>query len=96
MAKKNRDRTEFIKHLKQRTSIDEESARVIIEYLDKHKIINRRAPEKAMIRETYYKELREQNYKVRETIHELSAKYDVSYSFVSGIIYDKDSPPHKF
>jgi transcription initiation factor IIE alpha subunit len=82
--------------LTKRLGTQEEETRKIIEYLDRHKIINRRAPEKAMIRETYYKELREQDYKVRETIYELSAKHDVSYSFVSGIIYDKESPPHKF
>lgn len=94
--KTKRDRGAFIDHLVKRLGVSPDDARKILAYMDRHKIINRRSPEKAMIREGYYAELRNNGFKVRETIMSLAVKYDVSISFVSGIIYDRDLPPHKF
>jgi uncharacterized protein (UPF0147 family) len=96
VGKMERDRSQFIEHLSERLGVDFESAKQIVEYFDAHKIINRRSPEKAMIRENYFIVLRENNGKVRETIMELAVRYDVSISFVSGIVYDRNVPLHKF
>ena len=80
----------------ERLQVDPQSATKIVAYLDMHKIINRRAPEKAMIRERYFVELRKNNGRVRETIMQLAVIYDVSISFVSGIVYDRNVPLHNF